>query len=292
MTEAPLIVIVGPTASGKTDLAVRLAARFDGEIISADSRAIYRGLDIGTAKPTAEERKGVPHWGIDIVGPDERFTALDFQRYARHAVDEIRARGRTPFLVGGTGLYVDSVVYDYEFPEITLDPQMRHWLESKSLDELYVYCMENNITLPENSRNKRYVVNNILRAGHDYRRKATPRPDVLVVGIATKREELWLKIARRAGDMWRAGLVDEAVRMAAQYGWDSGAMSGTTYKVARKYVEGIYDEQTAIERIAVLDRQLAKRQLTWLRRHEHILWLDGDEAYTYIARVLAARSKS
>lgn len=292
MRELPLVVIVGPTASGKTALGVRLAEQFNGEVISADSRAIYRGLDIGTAKPTLEERKGVPHWGIDIVGPDEHFTAVDFQRYTRRVVDEIRARGHIPFLVGGTGLYIDSIVYDYQFPEVLADPRERHRLEAMSLEELYKYCMKSNISLPENKHNKRYVVNNILRNGHKHKRNMIPSTNLIIVGIATEKKRLWEKISERTQVMWQSGLVDEAMRGASEYGWDSNAMSGTTYKVVKNYIDGALDEPAAIERITILDRQLAKRQLTWLRRNEHIVWLDSGEAYTYIARMLAACSES
>lgn len=292
MNELPLVVIVGPTASGKTALAVRLAKRFRGEIISADSRALYRGLDIGTAKPTVEERGGVPHWGIDIVGPDERFTAVEFQRYTRRVIDEIRARGHIPFLVGGTGLYIDSIIYQYQFPAIDPDPETRRRLELLSLEELYEYCAKSNVQLPENKGNKRYVVNNILRNRHHYSRQTTPLTNTVIVGIATEKTQLWEKITKRAQVMWRSGLVDEARRGAKLYGWDSSAMSGTTYKVARQYIDGSYDEVAAIARIALLDRHLAKRQLTWLRRNEHIVWLDGNAAYTYIARILAVSRKS
>ena len=112
VTDLPLVVIAGPTASGKTELAIRIAKKFNGEVISADSRAIYRGLDIGTAKPTSEEQQGIPHWGIDIVDPGERFTAANFKVYAQRKISEIRSRGHLPIIAGGTGLYIDSVLYE------------------------------------------------------------------------------------------------------------------------------------------------------------------------------------
>ena len=115
VTDLPLVVIAGPTASGKTELAIRIAKKFNGEVISADSRAIYRGLDIGTAKPTSEEQQGIPHWGIDIVDPGERFTAANFKVYAQRKISEIRSRGHLPIMAGGTGLYIDSVLYDFKF---------------------------------------------------------------------------------------------------------------------------------------------------------------------------------
>lgn len=290
--ELPLVVIVGPTASGKTSLAIRLAKEFGGEVISADSRAVYRGLDIGTAKPTVEERAGVPHWGIDMVDPGERFTVVDFQRYAQQAIRDIRSRGRVPFLVGGTGLYIHSVVYGYRFPEGTQDLARREELQSWSIEELHRYCIENNIELPENKYNKRYVVNNILRQGQKHKRSREPMAHTIIVGITTKKSELHERITARADSMWRAGLVDEADHMSRQYGWESEAMTGNTYRVARQYLEGALSEDTAKERLIILDRQLAKRQLTWFRRDEHIVWLDIKAAYTYIAQLLAACSDS
>jgi tRNA dimethylallyltransferase len=290
--ECPLIVIAGPTASGKTSLAVELAREFHGEIISADSRAIYRGLDIGTAKPSMQERRGVPHWGMDIVGPGERFTVVDFQRYAQEKIEEIRSRGHIPFLVGGTGLYIDSVVYAYQFPERVDNQEARKVLEELDIEALHIYCKKNNIKLPENKYNKRYVVNNILRQDRDFKRDKFPRHDAIVVGITTKKIELLNRISVRAVTMWQSGLVAEAQRESQRYGWDSEAMTGNAYRAAHEYCSGILDETLAVERLAVLDRQLAKRQLTWLRRNEHINWLDIHAAHTYIAQVLAACSTS
>jgi tRNA dimethylallyltransferase len=146
--EAPLIVIVGPTASGKSALAMQLAERFGGEIICADSRTVYKGMDIGTAKPSAEDQARVPHHGLDLVEPGERFSAVDFKNYATQTIADIRARGKIPFLVGGTGLYVDAVIFDYHFGQA--DPELRAKLEALSLEELHEYCRNNNIKLPEN----------------------------------------------------------------------------------------------------------------------------------------------
>lgn len=289
---SPLVVIVGPTASGKTALAIRLARVYNGEIISADSRAIYRGLDVGTAKPSIKERAGVPHWGIDLVDPDQRFTVVDFQRYANEKIREIRQRHRVPFLVGGTGLYVDSVVYSYQFPTSQYDEKRRKDLNTMNLEQLHKYCDDNNIKLPENAYNKRYVVNNILRHGKDHGRTRDQEPNAIIVGIATEKTELWKRIAARAAIIWQNGLVDETRRMVRKYGWECEAMTGNTYKVARQFLDGRLSEGQAIERLAIADRQLAKRQLTWLRRSEHIKWLTIDDAYTYITHELEACTDS
>ena len=161
---APLVVIAGPTASGKSSLAMELAQQFRGEIICADSRTIYTGMDIGTAKPSSADRALVPHWGLDLVEPGEYFSAADFKTYAVQKIAEIRARGHVPFLVGGTGLYIDSVVFDYAFGPAA-DKERREQLNTMTIEELYNYCNKNNVVLPENEKNKRYVIRAIELAG-------------------------------------------------------------------------------------------------------------------------------
>jgi tRNA dimethylallyltransferase len=284
----PLVVIVGPTASGKTSLAVTLAKEYSGEIISADSRAIYKGLDIGTAKPSLKERRGVPHWGIDIVGPEQTFSVADFQRYAKKVIRDIRSRGKIPFLVGGSGLYVDSVVYDYDFSASGYDTAERETLMEQDLEVLYKYCDKHNVKLPENHKNKRYVVNNILRSNAPQQRKTSPQEGCIVVGITTEINVLRERITSRARAMWDAGLIEETHSAAARYGWKHEAMTGNTYCAARAYIEGTLSRDEAIARVATLDSQLAKRQRTWLRRHEHIIWFGLEDAHTYLAQHLAA----
>ena len=132
----PLVVIAGPTASGKTGLAISVAERFNGEIICADSRTIYRGMDVGTAKPTTDDRARVPHWGVDLVDPGDRFTAADFKEYANTKIADIRNRQKIPFLVGGTGLYIDSVIFDFQFG-ISPDEQVRYELEQMNVEQLH-----------------------------------------------------------------------------------------------------------------------------------------------------------
>lgn len=286
MKQLPLIVIVGPTGSGKTSLAIRLAKDFNGEIISADSRAIYRGLDIGTAKPTMVEREGIPHWGIDIVNPGDRFTAADFKEYATDKIREIRARGHIPMLVGGTGLYVDAVLYDYQFPVGGDDARRRDALSCMTLDELYVYCKKNNVKLPENYKNKRYVVNSILRNGHDLKKRSDPLPNTYVVGISTEKNILKQRLRARARMIFASDIVNEATTAAATFGWGNEAMTGNIYPLIHEVVKGVITTEEAIERFEVLDWHLAKRQLTWFKRNQHTVWRELDEAYTYIAQHL------
>ncbi len=285
-SELPLIVIVGPTASGKTGLAIRIAKEFGGEIISADSRAVYKGLSIGTAKPSKDEQQGVPHWGIDVARPDERFTAADFKEYAVQKIAEIRARGHIPLLVGGTGLYIDAVVYDFQFPQIDNVIEVRSRFMKRTNEELIEYCNKNNIKLPYNFHNKRHLVSQILRKGEVQKSGYAPRDNTVIVGIATEKSTLDERIKLRAKQIFASGVIDEAVAAAATYGWENEAMSGNIYPLIKQYLTGELTKSELQERFAIKDRQLAKRQVTWFKRNEHITWLSLEDAHTYIARYL------
>lgn len=283
--EPPLVVIVGPTASGKTALAIRLAKRYDGEVICADSRTVYRDMDIGTAKPTSEEQADVPHWGLDMVDPGQRFTAADFKQYALRKVAEIKARGRIPFIVGGTGLYIDGVLFDYEFGE-GYDPTRRSQLEALTIEKLYDYCHDNNITLPGNDRNKRYIIRAIEQESINKKRKTTPIEDTIVVGIATARNELRTRMQHRSEQMLANGVVDEAIILGKKYGWKNEAMTGNVYPLVKSYLEGRITYDDIKDKNTTLDWQLAKRQMTWFRRNPYIYWGDGEQIYRYVASVL------
>lgn len=282
--EASLLVIVGPTASGKSALAVELAKEYNGEIICADSRTVYKNMDIGTAKPSAEDQAAVPHWGIDLVEPGEVFTAADFKKYALEKVSEIRSRGHVPFIVGGTGLYVDGVIFDYEFGKP--QPELRKELESRSLEELKLYCANNNIELPENENNHRYVIRAIEQKSINNKRSSRLIDNVVVVGIATERDVLRQRIANRAEQLFENGMLEEALKLGEMYGWDSEAMTGNIYKLARKYEAGELTLDELKQANFHADWQLAKRQLTYLKRNPYINWLSLSDAHTYISSSL------
>ena len=283
-----MIVVVGPTASGKTSLSIDIAKEFNGEVISADSRAIYRGMDIGTAKPDMEERQGIPHWGFDLVEPDERFTAADFKQYAFQKIKEIRDRGRLPILVGGTGLYVDAVLFDYQFGPPP-DPRQRLKLESMTLEELYYYCNKNNIKLPENVKNKRYVIRAIEQKSINVNRRQSPIDNTIIVGIATDKKELRTKIEERTEHIFEDGVVEEATLLGKKYGWNHESMTGNIYPLVRQYLEGGLSENDMKEKFTTLDWRLAKRQITWLKRNPFIRWGSIAEVKHYIRRLLANR---
>lgn len=285
--EPPLIVIVGPTASGKTALAIELARRYNGEIICADSRTVYKGMDIGTAKPTAEEQALVPHWGLDLVVPGERFTVADFKRYAETKIVEIRSRGRVPFLVGGTGLYVDAVIFDYQFGG-EADEVEREKLGRLTARELQDYCIKNNIELPENHMNKRYLIRIIERQNISGTRRPTPIDNSIIVGIATDRELLRQRIEARIEQLFADNVVEEAIRLGKKYDWDNEAMTGNIYPLVRRYLENELTLKDIKEKITTLDWRLAKRQMTWLRRNPYIEWGTVPEVRQYVAEALAS----
>jgi tRNA dimethylallyltransferase len=278
--KTPLVVIVGPTASGKSGLAMRLAKEFNGEIICADSRTVYKNMDIGTAKPTAEDQTEVPHWGLDLVEPGEVFTAADFKTYALQKAQEIRERGHIPFLVGGTGLYVDGIIFDYEFGQP--QPELRKQLEALSLEELKTYCANNNINLPENEKNRRYVVRAIEQKSINNKRLRSPIHNILLVGITTDRDELKHRIADRSEQLFENGMVKEAIKLGKKYGWDNEAMTGNIYKLVRRFVDGELTIDELKQLNITADWQLAKRQLTWLKRNPFINWLSLEDAHEYI----------
>lgn len=287
MEAKPLVVIVGPTASGKTNLAIKLAEKFDGEIICADSRTVYEGMDIGTAKPTHEERKQIPHWGLDLVKPDERFTAADFKHYALKKIEEIRGRGHQPLLVGGTGLYVDGVIYDYEFGQIA-DQTLRRKLEAMTLEELYEYCHKNSVSLPENDKNKRYVIRAIEQKGINLKRREKPTDNTIIVGIATDRDVLRERIRNRIEQLFEDGVVQEAKTLGKKYGWECEAMTGNIYPIIHKYVDGELSLREAKQKCITQDWRLAKRQLTWFKRNTYIKWSPHNRVFLDVASLLAS----
>jgi len=287
----PLIVVVGPTASGKSAVSLELAERYNGEIICADSRTIFTHMDIGTAKPSKADQARVPHWGLDLIEPGVVFTAANFKKYAEEKIADIRARGKVPFLVGGSGLYVDAVIFDYQFGP-TADPRWRAELESMSLSELHKYCIENNVILPENDQNKRYVIRAIEQKNINRERLTQPIDNTIIVGITTEKSELHARIAQRAEQLFDDGMIEEATELGQKYGWESEAMTGNIYRLVYRYLNGELNKAELKDRFIISDRQLAKRQLTWLKRNQYIHWLSRDDAHTYIAQHLASVNNS
>ena len=261
--ELPLIVILGPTASGKTAYAIRLARLIGGEVICADSRTVYRGMDIGTAKPTEPERAGVPHWGLDLIEPDQRYSLYDFQRYAMAKITEIRQRQHVPLLVGGSGLCINSVIYDYRLVGGDYDPTTRAKLEKLPPDELRRLIVKRGAKLPRDPNNKRRLIRSLERGGVS-NNCGHLSSRTIVIGIAMDKEKLSQRISGRAEQMLERGLIDEAERLIVHYGMVE-PLRRNAYGVVAKYLAGQIHEAELIEQISTKDRQLAKKQLTWWR---------------------------
>jgi tRNA dimethylallyltransferase len=285
--EQPLVVIVGPTASGKTALAIEVAKRFSGEIICADSRTVYKGMDIGTAKPTKAERQEVPHFGLDLVSPEQSFSVADFKKYAGQKIVEIKKRGHIPILVGGAGLYVDAVLFGYQFGA-DVDEKLRLELQQMSLEELYEYCKIHQINLPENYKNKRYVIRTIENFGKQVISNSTPVYKNIIVGITTDKILLRGQITIRIEQMLENGVVDEAIKLGEKYGWEIESMKSNMYPWIHEYLENHITFDDLKTKSAIIDWRLAKRQMTWLRRNKFIHWMTLGDANTYLSDQLAS----
>lgn len=280
-----LIVITGPTASGKSALAMELAEQYNGEIVCADSRTVYTGMDIGTAKPSKADQARVRHHLLDVVTPDTRFTAADFQVRAQEAITDIRSRGKVPFVVGGTGLYIDGLILQYQFGQAA-DRSRRAELEDLSVEELQAMLKKQHISLPENQQNKRYLVRALEQSSININRLKSPQSGTVVVAIATEKAELYGRISKRADEIFAGPILDEANMLALRYGWDHESMTGNIYPLARKVIDGTLSIDEAKRLFTIKDMQLAKRQITWLKRHSFVQWLSIEEARTYLQRVL------
>lgn len=273
------MVIVGETASGKSALALTLAKKFDGELISADSWTVYKGFDVGTAKPSAAERAEVPHHLLDVADPADGFSAVIFQRLAKQAIDDITARGKLPILVGGTGLYIDSVLYDYGFLPPS-DPALREELNALDLPAILARAETMGLDMTGiDLGNKRRVIRLIENNG-ERPTMLELRENTLILGLETPREQLLQKIQRRVDVMLTAGLEDEARALAERYGWDAEPMKGIGYKEWRGYFSGHERLAEVRQKIIKHSLDLAKRQRTWFKRNKSIQWLTTEDKLT------------
>lgn len=268
----PLLVIVGETASGKTALALALAKKLGGEIICADSRTVYRGMDIGTAKPSPTEQAMVPHHLLDVVAPNEHFNAADFKRLATVVMKDIHKRDKLPIIVGGTGLYIDALLFNYKF-RAPADAALRQALAGKSVTELQHLLREKDITLPENAKNPRHLIR-ALETGGQASTRAQLRSNTLVIGLRLDRDTLKERITKRVDNMVRQGLAGEVERLVEQYGWEAEALKTTSYRAFRDYLMGSISLAGAKQCFIKNDLALAKRQRTWFKRNKSIHWLD------------------
>lgn len=286
-----VVVIVGPTASGKTGLSIELAKKIDGEIVSSDSMQIYKDMDIGTAKVTKEEAQGIKHYLVDFVSPDERYTVSDFKRDSQKAIDEILAKGKMPIVVGGTGLYVNSLIYGIEYQDMNFDEEYRNELmkkaqNSEGLQKLWEEATRidpDSMKIISKNDKKRIVrVLEIYKATGKTKteqeilsRRNEVKYDFKVFGINMDREKLYERINKRVDIMLQLGLENEVKELITKYSEFPTAMQGMGYKEVVQYFDGILTREEMIEKIKQETRRYAKRQLTWFRRNKEIIWLDA-----------------
>ncbi|CAN2205120.1 MiaA tRNA delta(2)-isopentenylpyrophosphate transferase [Candidatus Nanopelagicaceae bacterium] len=293
---APLIIICGPTATGKSDLALDVAEKYDGEIINADSMQLYKGMDIGTAKLSVEERRGVPHHLLDILSVDQDASVAQYQSLARTAVDEIRGRGKAAIVVGGTGLYIKSIIDEMNFPET--DPELRQKLEDEA-EELGTAALYSRLQLqdpeaagaiePANTRRIIRALEVIAVTGQPYSANlpsdtSLKYPEALHIGLAMERSSLAPRIESRVHRMFEAGLVNEVEELINQ-----GLLQGTTAQRAIGYAQvialkrGDIKVAQAIEETIVATRQYVRRQETWFKRDSRIQWIaEGQPRLAFI----------
>ena len=292
MGKEKVIVICGPTASGKTALSIELAKKINGEIVSCDSMQIYKEMDIGTAKPTKEEMQGIKHYMIDIISPDERYSVADYKKQAKEAIKEILSKGKVPIVVGGTGLYVDSLIYEIDYPEIEFDEKYRKELEQeveeKGLNTLYEKAKEiDEEAIKKISPNDKKRILRILEIYHatgknkteqeKESRKNKPEFDYKVFALNMERSKLYERINKRVDIMIENGLIEEVENVYKKYNEFPTAMQGLGYKEVVQYLEKRLTKEEMIEKIKQETRRYAKRQLTWFRKNKETIWINAED---------------
>lgn len=306
-----VIVIVGPTASGKTALSIELAKKIDGEIISCDSMQIYKDMNIGSAKPTIEEMQGIKHYMIDIAEPTERFSVAEYKKRSEEAIEKILQKGKVPIIVGGTGLYANSLIYNIEYNEIMLDEEYRKNLmkiaeTEAGLATLYEKARSiDPVAMEKISSNDKKRIIRVLEIKHSTgknkteleleSRKNEVKYEYKVFAINMPREILYDRINKRVDIMIENGLIDEVENIIEKYKEFPTAMQAIGYKEIVMYLKGELTKQEAIEKIKQESRRYAKRQITWFKKIENIKWIDGlkdkNENIKFIQDVIFALKK-
>ncbi len=274
-----LLFIVGPTASGKSDLAMQVALAHNGEIICADSQTVRRGMDIGTAKPSKDDQVKVPHHMLDIIEPYDRFTVAEFKQRAEVAIADIQSRGKLPIIVGGTGLYIDALLYDFQFRGQNTSEYSREQLESMRAAELQNIIAQKGYTIPNNAQNPRHLVRTIESGGAavqgDSLYNKGVRERAIVVGLDPGRDTLFARIESRVDVMLKAGLLEEYANLIERYGYPQQGFDATTYRTIDQNQGSLSTELR--EKLIIADRQYSKKQRTWLKRNKSIHWFDDPE---------------
>ncbi len=277
-----LVVLLGTNASGKSGLGIELALKFGAEIVSADSRQVFKGLDLGSGKVTKEEMKGVPHFLLDVAAPGDFFSLMDYQKLAYEAIDDIVSRGKTPFLVGGTGLYVNAVVDGYNLTDAPVDEELRKKVEAMSLNELQDLITEKcsiggiseNLDMSNKRRLERAAEK--LLMGKPLNLESVKRYDTLCLGVTWERQKLYKRIEERLDRRLEQGMIEEVEKLMKQGVSDDFLYKlGLEYRYIMMYLRGRFDSKAAFrEKLFMEIRHLAKEQMTWFRKRQDITWLD------------------
>lgn len=296
-----VIVIVGPTASGKTSASIKLAKEINGEIISADSMQIYKEMNIGTAKPTFEEMQGIKHYLIDFISPDENYNVTLYKKEAEKAIDEILLKGKVPIIVGGTGLYVSTLINGIEFSEVDEDKEYRKEMEelAKEKGNEFLHLMLEKVDKDSADNIDKNNVRRVIRALEIYKVTGKTKTqldkesiketkyDYKVYGIETPRDELYERINLRVDKMLEDGLVQEVKDLVSNYNVSKTALQGLGYKEVIEYLNGRLSYEEMVEKIKQESRRYAKRQMTWFRREKSIKWCALSDIVTTIVNDLS-----
>lgn len=303
------IFIFGPTAVGKTSLSIELAKQLNGEIISADSMQVYRGMDVGTAKPTIEERQGIPHHLIDVRDPDEEWTVSDFVSECSRILDKVKSKGKTPIIVGGTGLYLWSLIEGFAFPITPADKALRARLETIPTATLYsqLLTIDPAAAAKIHPNDKKRMIRALEvfeltgKPISELQKSRNPAPHLSVGNhkdqlfcLTLPREQLYERINQRVAQMIVRGLIDEVkALMAKGYQKELPALQGLGYKEVIDYINGVYPTEAAmIEELKKRTRNFARRQMTWFRRLKDVNWIEAADQTSALAAIINIGSES
>lgn len=288
----PLVIIAGPTAVGKTEISIEVAKRLNGEVVSADSMQIYKYLDIGSAKPTKEETQGIPHYLIDEIDPRAEFSVSQYRDLAKKYIDKVISKGKIPIVAGGTGLYVNSLIYDMDFSSTRSDNSIRERLTSE-YERYGIEYLHSKLKEVDKEAAERIHPNNVRRVIRalevyyttgesikDFSKDLVENEDYdyILIGLNRDREELYERVNKRVDIMFNSGLIDE-VKKLVEMGLKAEdiSMKGIGYKEVIGYLDGEYDLERAVELVKRNTRRYAKRQLTWFKRYEKMKWFNLDK---------------
>ncbi len=307
MDKPKVIVICGPTASGKTSLSIELAKQINGEIVSCDSMQIYKDMTIGTAKPTKEEMDGIKHYLLDFVSPDQRYSVAEYKKDAENAIEKIISEGKVPIVVGGTGLYLEALIYNIEYQNIEEDMEYRNKLyeieREQGLSKLYEMASKiDSKAMEKISPNDKKRICRVLEIYHltgktkteleEESRKNEPKYNYKLFGITMDREKLYERINLRVDIMINQGLIDEVKNLLEKYNNFPTAMQGLGYKEVVEYLNGLITKDEMIDKIKMETRRYAKRQLTWFRKYKNLIWINGlDDVQNNIKIILEEYSE-